>query len=210
VHGVIVPFLEDQGMSRNRLSYVLGGPSMKNRLEVRRQDFNSAFRPFGKADATSEALLSFEGGFLSVEVDELAAVVHASGEWQGRVRFSANVLRALAKVPPTEDPIIFEFAEGHLRIGTMLVGCHWETVSASFIQGLKNPDYLDLIALDRTLPRSEIRGKRLDRQIRAAQSVLAGRVAKAAKLLEVADIEEADLWHLVEQNIRARMVPKGE
>jgi hypothetical protein len=92
----------------------------------------------------------------------------------------------------------------------MLVGCHWETVSASFIQGLKNPDYLDLIALDRTLPRSEIRGKRLDRQIRAAQSVLAGRVAKAAKLLEVADIEEADLWHLVEQNIRARMVPKGE
>lgn len=183
---------------------------MKNRLEVRRQDFLSAFRPFSKVDSGADALLAFENGYLSVEADDRAAVVDAKGEWQGRARFSANVLRALAKVPPSEDPVVFEIVDGHLRIGTMLIGCRWETVSARFIQELKNPDYLDLIAMDRTLPRSEIRGKRLTRQIRSAQSTLAGRVAKAAKLLQVADIEEKDLWDLVEKNILLRMEPKEE
>lgn len=183
---------------------------MKNRLEVARLDFVSAFKTFSKVDLRSDALLSFEGGFLSVEAGDRAAVVHADGEWQGRARFSTNVLRALAKVPPAEDPVVIELVEGRVRIGTMLIGCRWETVSARFIQELKNPDYLDLIAMDRTLSRAEIRSKRLDRQIRTAQATLAGRVAKAAKLLEVADIEEGDLWRLVEQNIKLRMELSGE
>lgn len=183
---------------------------MKNRLEVGRADFISAFRTFSKVDLRPDALLAFEGGFLSVEAGDRAAVVHAEGEWHGRARFSPIVLRALAKVPPAGDPVAIELVEGRVQIGTMMIGCRWESVSARFIQELKNPDYLDLLAMDRTLPRSEIRSKRLDRQIRTAQATLAGRVAKAAKLLEVADIEERDLWQLVEQNIKLRMELSGE
>lgn len=183
---------------------------MKNRLEVTRQDFATAFRPLRRVDSRGDALLAFEGGFLSVEAGDRAAVVHAEGEWQGRARFSANILRALAEVPPSEDPVVFEFLDDRLRIGTMVIGCKWETVSARFIRDVTKPDYLDLIAMDRTLPRSEIRGTTLARQIRTAQATLAARIAKAAKLLEVADIEEGDLWNLVEQNIRLRMELKED
>jgi hypothetical protein len=183
---------------------------MKNRLEVRRSDFVSACKPFSKVDLRADAMLAFEGGFLSIEANEQAVVVRADGQWQGRARFSANILRAIAKVPPAGDPVVIEFADNRLRVGTLVIGCRWETVSARFIQELKNPDYLDLMAMDRTLPRSEIRSKRLDRQIRNAKATLAGRIAKAAKLLVMADVKEDDLWQLVERNIQVRIKLKDE
>ena len=48
---------------------------MKNRLEVRRQDFIAAFKTLGKVDSGANALLAFEGGYLSVEAVDRAAVV---------------------------------------------------------------------------------------------------------------------------------------
>lgn len=68
---------------------------------------------------------------------------------------------------------------------------------------------LDLLAMDCTLSRAEIHGSGLARKIGTAKSTIAGRVAKAAKLLEVADITEGDIWAMVEQNVRVRMEVEG-
>lgn len=193
------------GLARARKS----GATVRNFLEVRRPDFVSALKKLRSASRKDHALLAFEGGYLSIEVEDRACAMHATGEWHGRARFSANVVRALAESPPAEDPIMISFRDGSLRISTMMIACRWETVSKAFIRDVTAPDYLDLVAMDRSLSRAEIRGTGLNRKIATAKSVLAGRVAKAAKLLEIADITEGDLWNLVEQNVRLREA-KGE
>ena len=181
---------------------------MKNRLEVARQDFVQAFKPLRKTSRDSGALLAFEGGFLSIESDDRAAVMRASGEWQGRAYFNGSILRALAEIPPTDDPIVFERVDRGLRIANILIGCEWENVSAQFIRDVTKPDYLDLLALNHTLPRAEILGTSLARRVRTAESTLARRIAKAAKILDVAEISEGDLWALVERTVNARLGPK--
>lgn len=182
---------------------------MENRLEIRRPDFVSALQRLRRGTRNEQALLAFEGGYLSIEIDDKACAMHAKGEWHGRARFSANIIRAFAASPPAEDPVVISLRDGVLRISTMAIECRWEMVSAAFIRNAAAPDYLDLIAMDRSLSRAEINGTGLKRKISTARSVLAGRVAKAAKLLEIADVTEGDLWNLVEQNIRLR-AEKGE
>jgi hypothetical protein len=182
---------------------------MNNRLEVDRGDLVAGLAHFRRANPRAKALLSFEGGFLSIEADDKTAVVRASGTWSGRARFGANILRALAGEPPSEDPVVFSLSDERLRISTMAIGCSWESTSAKFVQAATAPGYLDLLAMDRTLPRAEIHGTGLARKISTARSTLAGRVTKAAKLLEVAGINESELWALVEQKIQRRTETKG-
>ena len=52
-----------------------------------------------------KALLAYEGRFLSIESGDCTAVMHATGNWQGRATFSPTILQALVSVPPALDPI---------------------------------------------------------------------------------------------------------
>ena len=74
----------------------------------------------------------------------------------------------------------------------------------------RDHDYIELIAMDRTFTATQIQALGLARRIGAAKSALAGRVAKAAALLDVAQISEADLWVLIEHNVRRRISLKHD
>ena len=99
-------------------------------LLVARAAFVDAVSIFGKKRAKlGPVLLSFEGGFLMIESGEIAKAMTATGEWLGRATFSPEILRALALVPPAQDPIPISYADGHLLVGSMTVVCQWEIVS---------------------------------------------------------------------------------
>lgn len=191
---------------------------MKNELSVPLLEFKRAmsrFREYGrikpirkgrkKPALSPEALIAFSDGFLSFEVGELVVAVRAEGEWHGRASISAQLLGVLALAPPIEDPVAIIFDGDRLQISTVTMRCDWDQDGAHLIQRVENPDIIDLLALDRTVPRSEFHGTDLGKRITQAKRAAGGAVTRAAKLLAKLGITEAELWDMVEIQVKERM-----
>lgn len=177
---------------------------MKNRLEIDRHEFAAAIKIFKVRSLPRSAMLAFEGGFLSIEAGNRLVTMRAVGEWHGRARFTTNLLKALAAAPPNDNPVVIIYDDGKLAVGATMVDCRWQVVSKAFIKDATKPSPLDLIAMDQTLPRSEIHGTGLAKRIQDARVRLAENILRAAKLLKDAEISEDDLFNLAEQRIRQR------
>lgn len=120
----------------------------RNFLQVRQCEFKQATKILQrKRIRLGPSLLAYEGGFLSIESGEITVVMHAEGEWHGRATFSETVLRALALVPPEQDPIFIQYADGHLLIANMTIPCQWQPLSKAFLENLTNPSLIDLLAV---------------------------------------------------------------
>lgn len=179
---------------------------MKNQLEVDAAEFKFATKVFSrKRLKLGPVLLAYEGGFLSIESGEVAAVMRASGEWHGRAIFSPEIMRALATVPPAQNPIVITYAEDHLTLDSMQIICQWNSVSKAFIRDLQNPGILDLLAMERNIPRAELGSSDLGRKIRDARQRFEQRIKNAAEQLKELEITEAELRDIVEARIKLRL-----
>ena len=179
---------------------------LNNLLQVSLAEFKRATKVFQrKRLKLGTVLLAYEGGFLSIESGEVTTVMNATGEWQGRAMFSPEILRALAQVPPLYDPVQISYEHGHLFVGSMKIICQWNMTSQAFIDDLANPSLIDLLALKETIPRSEIGGTSLGRQIRSTHEKAERRIKNAAKQLQDLEISEVDIRSLVEARIAARL-----
>lgn len=178
----------------------------RNALLVALPQFLAGMKVFARRGARlGQALLAFEGGFLSIEAGEVAAVMRAAGEWHGRASFAPEILRALAKFPPLRDPVAIAYADSHLLIDSMSIPSYWQRTSETFIRALETPSLIDLLALERTLPRAELRGSGLGKHIRSAREKAERRIRNAAAQLAELEISEADIRALVEGRIACRM-----
>jgi hypothetical protein len=129
---------------------------LENRLEIDRHEFAQAMKTFNVRALPRSAMLAFEGGFLSIEAGNRLVTMRATGQWHGRAWFSANLLKALAATPPHDDPVVMVYLDAKLRVGPTIIDCRWQLVSKALIKDATKPSPLDLIAMDLTLPRSEI------------------------------------------------------
>lgn len=178
----------------------------RNVLELPLAEFRRGTEVFSrKRVVLGPALLSFEGGFLSIESGEVTAVMRAAGEWHGRATFSPNILRAVATVPPIQNPLTIAYADGHLLIGSITVPCKWRLLSQALIHNLEHPSLMDLLILERTLSRVEFKGSNLGRRVRAAVPRADLRIEKAAAQLAELDVTAEELRALVEAKIAARL-----
>jgi hypothetical protein len=177
-----------------------------NSLSVALDDFKLSTTPFAKRRAKlGKVLLAFESGFLSIESGDIKVVMNAIGEWHGRASFSSEILRALAAVPPNINPLVFEYEDGYLKIGLTKIPCTWETVSATFIENLEKPSLLDLLALEKIMPRVEIGGTELGKEVKNARMRAERKISKAATKLAELEISEADIRNLLDKKLSARM-----
>ena len=177
-----------------------------NSLSVALDDFKLSTTPFAKRRAKlGIVLLAYEGGYLSIESGDIKVVMNAEGEWHGRASFSAEILRALATVPPSINPLVFEYEDGYLRIGATKIPCEWEMVSATFIENLEKPSLLDLLALEKTMPRVEIGGTELGKEVKKARMRAERKISNAAKQLAELEISEADIRNLLDKKLSGRM-----
>ncbi len=175
---------------------------VKNLLQVARTDFKLATKVFcRKRLPLGPVLLSFENGFLFIESGEITKVTRAKGEWHGRATFSPEILRALAMVPPSHDPIPISYADGHLLIGSLTVICDWTNVGKALVQDLVNPGLVDMLAPARTMPRLEIIGTPLGRSLRGAVEKTERRIKNAAGQLAELEVIESEIRTLVEARI---------
>jgi len=153
-----------------------------NELKVVLAEFKRAmklFKSYDRGKRAPEALIAHSNGMLSFEALGEAAVVRAEGEWHGRAEVSARILALLARVPPSENPLLIRYRDGKLQIGTVVVGCRWTDEGAEIVERLENPG--------------------LTKQIAGSS------VTRAGKLLEKLEITVEDLWMMVEQRIQARI-----
>lgn len=191
---------------------------MKNELRVPLREFKRAmgrFREYGRIkpprksrrrqQSSPEALIAFNGGFLSFEAGELVAAVHAEGEWHGRGSISARMLGILALAPPGEDPVPIIYSDGRLQISTVSMRCAWEQDGAQLVRRVEDPGPLDLLAMDRTVSRAEVHGTDLGKRITAAKRRVGGAITRASKLLADLEITKSELLEMVEARIRARL-----
>lgn len=183
-----------------------GGNVLNNLLQVSLKEFKRGTKIFQrKRLRLGHVLLAYESGFLSIESGEVTTVLNAVGEWQGRAIFSPNILQALAMVPPLQDPVQISYDGEHLLIGSMKIICQWYTVSQTFIENLTAPSMIDLMALGQAMPRSEVRGTDLGKQVTSAYQKAERRIMNAAKQLQDLEITEAEIRSLVNARIASRL-----
>lgn len=182
-------------------------PSLnRNLLHVTLSEFKRATKVFTpKRRALGTALMAFEGGFLSIESGDVAAVMHAEGEWHGRATFSPSVLRALATAPPIIDPIPIAYAEGKILFGGLTIPCQWSVPSQALAQKIENPSLIDMLAMGRTMSRADMRGTDLGRRVRSAVVKADHCIKSAVAQLVDLNISEAEILTLVEARIKARI-----
>jgi hypothetical protein len=179
---------------------------MKNCLSVANGEFKDAIKPFGKKRLNlDDTLVAFEGGFLIIESGGITAVMHATGEWHGRATFSKNALIALATVPPSQDPIVVEYDNSKIKFGNLSIPCNWELASQKFIEKLANPDLIDLLAMERTLPRAQLGRSGLGPHVKAAREKMERRIGAALKQLADLGVSEDEIRDLVEEKIQMRI-----
>lgn len=178
---------------------------MFNLITVSLKEFKLATKVFTRKRINlGPVMMAFEGGFLSFESGPVTAVMHAQGQWHGRAIFSPEIMRALATVPPPIDPVPISYANGHLLIGHLNIICDWSLPSKTTIHDLENPSIIDLLALERSIHRSEYKGGALGKKIQSAQQKTELRIKKAMSYLSDLEIEESQIRALVEERIALR------
>ena len=183
---------------------------MKNLLYVVQPEFADALKIFKKGGLKKGgALMCFEGGFLSIESGDRTAVMRAEGEWHGRATFRSQILQALAVVPPVVNPISISYADSHLLIGGMNVPCTWVLQGQSMIDSLENPSLLDLLVLEKVIPRAELGSTARGKQVVSAVRTLEGRITAASKALEDFGVTEDEVQELTDRKIRERIAALG-
>jgi hypothetical protein len=183
---------------------------MKNFLSVVQPEFKDALSIFNRRSARlGSVLMVFEGGFLSFESGDRTAVMRAEGEWHGRATFRPEILRAIAAVPPSMNPIPISYAENRLLIGGMTIKCDWVLEGHSFIKDLEHPSLLDLTVMERVIHRAELGSTERGKQIRAATKLLERRILKAAECLLDFGVTESEIRDLVESKIQLHLRQGG-
>lgn len=149
-------------------------------VTVAREQFVEGLRPFarlGRRRLVSDAVVVKSGDYLKVICSNISTRLPATGFWPGEVFVSGKAIVALAKAPPTTDPVRLYVKEDRLVIGTLSVPCEF-TESAQ-------PDEEFVLGAEG-----------LAGPVQRAQASL---VKKAAKLLEPLGVVESDLQRLVSE-----------
>lgn len=107
------------------------------------------------------------------------------------------------------DPIPISYAENHLLIGGVTIPCAWVLQGQSMIDDLENPSLLDLVVLERFVPRSELNATERGKKIASAVRMLAKRIALASKALEDFGVSEDEIRELANRKIDERIVALG-
>lgn len=177
-----------------------------NRLTVALDDFKLSTVPFAKRRGKlGIVLLAYSDGFLSIESGDIKVVMNAEGEWHGRASFSAEILRALSTVPPTVDPIVFEYENGHMKIGATKIPCKWEIESVAFVKLGEDFSMLDLLALEKTIPRVQMQTTEIGLEIIRAKKFANRKIKNAAEELEKLEITEEDIKIILENKISKKI-----
>ena len=154
-----------------------------------------------------EAILSFDGECLHIDLSGATITVPARGRWPGQVRVPASWLTVVAKMPPPGDPLELIVRENSLHLSTLSVACQQQAAWASPIQIPVNADDTVLLAIRLRYSSADIEAAGLRSAVAKAEASRDRAVATAAKALARYGVKDADVSALVDQAIRESGLP---
>ena len=149
-----------------------------------------------------QAVLSFDGSLLYVDMSGVSIKAPAQGSWNGQVRVTTGLLVSIAKIPPPDDPITFRVEDGRIFVGNSSCPCEWQASWQSLIQLPLDADTPLLLALKLRYTADQIRASGLKAVVDKAEEKCNRNVNTAIKVLAKYGVKPADLRALVDQALR--------
>lgn len=178
------------------------GTASTTRLAVAKDDFIQELKRLakvlGRRRNAADALLRYEEGQLRISIGGAEVGMTAQGQWQGEARVSAAWLRAFAKVPPPQDPVVIQVEGSRMRIGGSSIACQWQVPGAATVEIPLNLDLRERIRLAFSHPHAELEKSGLAPMVVEARAELEKRIAAAAQQLAPCGVTETDIRLLVE------------
>ena len=185
-----------------------------NLLTVDLKEFNNAMKTFKvgisrknakKKPIIPPAVLSYCDGILTIESDDKLVNIHAKGEWHGKAEFSNTIVKALAMVPLSTDPLVIKYIGEKLFIGSTSITCKWSLLSKGMIDQLGNPSVIDVFAMWRTLPAHQAHSDGIASKYKIMHQAMLKETEKIAKKLNAYEITQEDLINVIEMKIEAKV-----
>ncbi len=132
--------------------------------------------------------------------------MNATGEWHGKVQFSHSIVKALALVPISVNPVIITYVDGKITIGSTTATCIWVSSSQGMIDKISNPSMIDIFAMWQTQPADQLLTKGIKQSNKLAKDKLLKTTASVAKKLEAFEVTQDDLLNLIESKVKARIL----
>lgn len=178
-------------------------------LEIARSDFVTELQRMskilGRRKNVGEALLIYDVGRLLIRVGGAEFAVPATGEWRGEARVSASLLRALAKVPPVQDPIIVQVNAGRLRIAGTSMTCHWQKPNTATVEVPLDLDLRGRLRLAFEHSDEQLQQAGVAPLVADARGEMEKCIADAAKALAPLGISPVDVRTLVVTRLRVTL-----
>jgi hypothetical protein len=165
-----------------------------------------AFRAV-RAAQSSESVVRFSGGELRVSCGGREFSTPASGRWPGEARVSASLWVALAKVPPTQDPLSISVRAGRLHVGPSSAPCRWQKDGLARVEVPLGASLLDILRLGAQHDPDTLRQSGVDRVVTQARADADRRLKDAARTLAPLGISLPQLAVLLGMRVRAGLSP---
>lgn len=154
-----------------------------------------------------EAVVRFSGDDLHVSCGGAQFSTPARGRWPGEVRVSSSLWVALAKVPPTQDPLLISVRDGRLRVGSSSAPCRWQKDGLARVDVPLRATLLDILRVGAQHDADTLRQSGVDRVVAQARADADRRLQEAARKLAPLGIGLSQLNALLDLRIRAGFSP---
>jgi hypothetical protein len=155
-----------------------------------------------------EAVVRYSAGELHVSCGGAQFSTPAGGRWPGEARVSASLWVALAKVPPTQDPLSMSVRDGRLRVGSSSAPCRWQKDGLARVEVPLGATLLDILRLGAQHDLDTLRQSGVDRVVTQARADADRRLQEAARKLAPLGIGLSQLNALLDLRIRAGLSPR--
>ena len=147
--------------------------------------------------------MSYDGGCLHIELGGMTVTPTATGKWSGQIRIPGSYIMALAKIPPSGDPVIVKVENGWIHFGPTSVKCKSQDSWSRVIELPMNATAADILTLHFQYSPEEIEASGYSKVVKETEAWAAGKIKKAAVELEKLHISEEVLREFVYARLKA-------
>lgn len=181
---------------------------MRADVKIARDAFVRALHPFRglrKAAQSEEAILSLSDGSLVISMAGMEMSAQADGMWEGQARVSGRVLTAVAKMPPSADPVHIVIEGSTIRIGPLGYPVVWQGWAPAVIRLPMNPTLDLILAVGRRYSPEEIERAGLSKLVEDSRRKRDDLIARVVEVLKPLRIERKDILTWLEEHLRTHV-----
>jgi hypothetical protein len=151
----------------------------------------------GKPSDKAEAVLSFDGQSLGIEMTGMAFEVPATGEWEGEVLVPAGLIVRLGRHLPSGDQLAVSVKKERLWIEDFSVSCKRQPAFGKRIELPMDPTLQQILSLPHHYSRVTIERSGLTKTVEEAEEKMERCISRAAVNLRPLGVEPADVRWIV-------------